>query len=70
MLVSRFSSKNRLASVLILHILISSIQNNSSPHFSTHTLFYKFLSLLSLLMTKISVVEVEEINNVDSDFEM
>jgi len=64
------SGKDRPTSVLILHILIFLIQNNSSTYSPSLSLFYRSLSLLFTLGSKKSTVEIEEVDDVNSDVEM
>jgi len=59
------SSKNKPALVSILHF-----QNNPSTHFLSPSLSYKSLSLLPTSGSKKSIVEMKEINNVNSDVEI
>ena len=70
--LSVFSSfgKDRPASVFILHILIPSIQNNPSTHSPSLSLFYRFPSLSFTPGSKKPTVEVEEVDDVNSDVEM
>ena len=64
------SGKDRPALVFILHILISFIQKNPSTHSPSLTLFYKSLFLSFTSGSKKPIVEVEEIDDVNSDVEM
>jgi len=69
-LASDSSKKDRPTLILILHILIPPIQNNSSTYSSLPSLFYKSISLSPTPRFKKSTVEIEEDDNVDSDVEM
>jgi len=64
------SSKDRSASVFILHILIPLIQNNSSTHSSSLSLFYRSPSLSFTPGSKKPTVKVKEVDDVNSDVEM
>ena len=65
-------SKNRPAPVSVLSIPISPVQNNPPSYSSSSpSIFYKSLSLLSSLMSKLFSVRVEEVNhNIDTDVMM
>ena len=70
MLVSKPSRKDKLVPVSILHTFIPPIQNNP-PHFSPlPSLSYNFPSLLSLSVPKKPIIEVEEVDNINSNVEM
>ena len=62
--------KDRPALVPILHISISSIQNNSFTYFSLSSLFYKFTSSSPILRFKKLTIEIKEVDNVSSDVKM
>ena len=64
---SNSSGKDRPALVPTPYIPISSIQNNSSTHFSLSFLSYKSTSLLPTLRFKKSTIEIKENSNVDFD---
>jgi len=61
------SNKNRPIPVPILYTPISPTQNNPPTHFSLPSLS---LSLLSSLVPKMPIVEIENVNDVDSDVEI
>ena len=65
LLVSRPSSEDRPAPVPIL-----TIQNSPPSCFSSPSLSYKLPSFLSSLVAKTPIVEVEEVDNINSDIEM
>jgi len=67
--VSNPSEKDRSASVFISHILISYIQSNFLTYSFSLSLFYKSLSPLPILKFKKPTVEIEEVDNVDSNIE-
>ena len=68
--ISESFSKDKPTLVSILYTPISLIQNNPPPFFSLLSLFYKSLFLSSLPMSKIPTIEVEEINNINSDIKI
>ena len=74
LLVPRLSDKDRPTLILIpyifIYISVSIIQNNSPPYSSLLFFSYKSLSSLSSLVSKKPIVEVDEVNNVDSNVEM
>ena len=68
--ISKHSSKDRLDLVPILSIFIPFIQSNFCFYFSLLFFPYKFLSLFFFPISKISTVEIEKVDNVNSDIEM
>ena len=69
-LVPRPSDKDRPTPILIPYIPISIIQNNSPPYSPLLFFSYKSLSFLPSPVPKKPTVEVDEVNNVDSNVEM
>jgi len=70
LLVPKCSRKDKLVPVSISHTFILPIQNNP-PHFSSlPSLSYNFPSLLSLSVPKKPIVEVEEVDNINSNVKM
>ena len=70
LLVSNFSGKDRPALVPIPHTPIPPIQNNSLTYSPSPSLSYKYIFLPLTSRPKKPIVEIEEINNVDSDIEI
>ena len=64
------SGKDRPASVFILHILIPLIQNNSSTHSPSLSLFYRSPFLSFTPGPKKLTVKVKEVDDVNSDVEI
>ena len=69
-LVLRSSSKDESALVPIPHTLIPPIQNNPSPCSSLLSPLYKSLSPLPSPVSKKPMIEIEKVDDVDSDIEM
>ena len=70
LLVPRPSDKDRPTPILIPYIPISIIQNNPSPYSPLLFFSYKSLSSLPSPVPKKPTVEVNEVNNVNSNVEM
>ena len=70
LLTSGSSGKDRPTLIFISHISISPIQNTSSTCFSLFFLSYKSLFLTSTPKFKEPIIEVEQINNIDSDIKI
>jgi len=64
------SGEDGLTPVLIPHISIPPIQNNSPTHSSSPFLLYKSLSSILIPGSKKSMIEIEENDNINSDIEM
>ena len=70
LLTPNSSEKDRSAPVPIPHISTPLIQNNPPTHSPLPPLSYKSTSLLSTPESKKPIVEIEELNDIDSDIEM
>ena len=66
----RSSSKDRPTPIFILYIPILFIQNNSSSYFLLLSFSYKSLSLLLLPIPKKPIVEIDEVDDIDSDIKI
>jgi len=66
-LVLRSSSKDKSALVSIPHTLIPPIQNNPPPCSSLLSPLYKSLSPLPSPVSKKPMIEIEKVDDVDSD---